>query len=174
MSRKSFMFVGGSLWLSLASPAAWARPSPCTERGTSVVVDLDRTRLWLCDEGEAVRRYRVAIGRKGKGKGKRRQGDRKPPIGTYSLGPGRPSGSGFHRFLDVGYPTRTQVQSGYTGSGIGIHGPKVGWAWLGPLGVGWNWTDGCVAVATRRQIESIESWVRAKRVRTVHLITTEE
>jgi L,D-peptidoglycan transpeptidase YkuD (ErfK/YbiS/YcfS/YnhG family) len=169
--RMLLLITTGYSLLTVSSAAA-ARSSPCEGRGTSVVVDLDRSRLWLCDEGEGVRSYRVAFGRAGVGK--RKKGDEKTPVGTYSLGQGRASGAGFHRFLDVGYPTSSQIQAGYTGSAIGIHGPKDGWAWLGPLGVVKNWTAGCVAVASRRQIESIESWVRAESVRTVHLVSTLE
>jgi L,D-peptidoglycan transpeptidase YkuD (ErfK/YbiS/YcfS/YnhG family) len=167
---RALVLIG--LWcLSTAAMALGSSGSPCTDRGTSVVIDLDRSRLWLCEAGVSVGRYRVALGQGGIAK--RKRGDKKTPVGTYSLRPGRSSPK-YHRFLAVGYPTARQRAQGYTGSAIGIHGPKRGLGWLGPLGSMVDWTLGCIAVSTDAQIEAIEAWVNTSGARKVHLVSGKE
>jgi L,D-peptidoglycan transpeptidase YkuD (ErfK/YbiS/YcfS/YnhG family) len=158
------------LWF--CSSSAHARPTAaCEDRGTSVVIDLDRSILWLCEEGSSQGRYRVALGQGGLDK--RREGDKKTPVGTYSLGSGRAS-SDYYRFLSVGYPTSKQKTQGYTGSAIGIHGPKKGFERWGFLNSRVNWTHGCIAVASHQDIDEIEAWVRTLDRRVVHLVRTRE
>ena len=157
-----------SPWVFQSIPAAQASPSQkCLGSETSITIDLDRSRLHLCEEGISRKQYRVALGQKGIAK--RKRGDKKTPTGTYRLGTGRHSPK-YHRFIPVGYPTSSQRAQGYTGSAIGIHGPKRNFRWLGPLGTMANWTLGCIAVSTDPQIEEIEAWAKEKRVRSVHLI----
>ena len=148
--------------------SAVAGARPCEDRGTSVVIDLDRSRLWLCEDGRVQDRYRVALGQGGIGK--RKRGDKRTPIGTYRLGSGRRS-TKYHLFIPVGYPTASQRSRGFTGSAIGIHGPTRRFRWLGPLGVMVDWTLGCIAVSTDAQIERISEWAAHNRVRKVHLIS---
>ncbi len=52
---------------------------------------------------------------------------------------------------------------------MGIHGPKKQAAWLGGLTTWVDWTQGCVALAEREEIEAIEHWVRRHRVKLVSL-----
>jgi len=152
----------------LCIPVVYAgNAQPCEDHGTSVVVDLERGRLWLCEDSETVSKYRVALGQGGVGK--RIRGDKKTPVGTYSLGNGRAS-SEYYRFLPVGYPTSQQKTQGYTGSAIGIHGPKSGFERWGRLNSRVNWTHGCIAVATHREIDEIETWVRDHSARKIHLV----
>ncbi len=132
----------------------------CTGRADSIVVLLEKERLYLCSKDKTEGEYLVSIGRNGGGKKKR--GDRKTPVGRYTLGTPRPSEK-YHIFIPVGYPTREQKEKGYTGSAIGIHGPRQSFRWLGRLNTLFNWTQGCIAVAKNREIEEIARWV--KRVR---------
>ena len=53
---------------------------------------------------------------------------------------------------------RHHSRSKATGSAIGIHGPKKGFERWGRLNSRVNWTHGCIAVATHREIEEIENW----------------
>ena len=154
-------------WLVCLPVVHAGKSDPCQDRATSVLVDLNRGRLYLCEDSKTVAKYRVALGQGGVDK--RVEGDKKTPVGTYSLGNGRAS-SEYYRFLSVGYPTSQQKKQGYTGSAIGIHGPKKGFERWGRLNSRVNWTHGCIAVATHRVIVEIENWVRDQGVRKIHLV----
>jgi murein L,D-transpeptidase YafK len=54
------------------------------------------------------------------------------------------------------------VQQGYTGSGIGLHGPRRGYTWLGRLNARVDWTRGCIALASDREIDALARWVRMR------------
>ena len=104
-----------------------------------------------------------------KGVGKTRQGDEKTPLGTYSLGHPRKSNEGFGTFINVGYPTRAQRSKGYTGSAIGVHGPKQKLRFFGPLSSFVDWTAGCIALATNKEMTEIAKWVKKNRVGKIHV-----
>ena len=141
-------------------------PSSCKGRGTSVVVNLERRSLRLCNAESGGREYPVAIGRGGVGK--TREGDQRTPVGVYPLGTPRRS-SKFAVFIPVGYPTAVQRREGYTGSAIGIHGPSRASAWAGRMNVAVDWTEGCIAVASDDAIRAIAAWVRKNNPRFVYL-----
>ena len=133
-----------------------------------MVVDTRVHRLALCRGSRAVRTFPVAIGYAGAGK--RRQGDGKTPLGTYPLGPGRASASGFHRFIPVGYPTASQRAAGYTGSAVGVHGPARSSAALGErANTDTDWTLGCIALGSDAAIDALEAWMRRHSAGTVHI-----
>jgi hypothetical protein len=150
----AYGLVVGGAWL-------WAGTVPesraCPTAGTLVQVDANTRVISLCRNGQLDGRFRIARGRGGVNK--QREGDRKTPLGRYTLAPARAS-SRFHRFLPVAYPSLEQQGRGYTGSDIGIHGPHVAFSWLGHATVWVNWTEGCIAVATQGEIEQIAKWVR--------------
>lgn len=160
-----------ALIFSLAGCSGVARGDggalPCDGMKRDVVVDLDASRLYLCKGGEAVRSYRIAYG--SAGKDKRRQGDKKTPVGTYSLGPSHASKK-FGRFIPVGYPTASQRKRGYTGSAIGIHGPDRRFTWAGPLNTLFDWTLGCIAVRSDVVIDRIDAWIKAEKARRIHIV----
>ncbi len=138
----------------------------CTSVRQAVVIDTDRRDLTLCRKGRAMARYTVAIGYGGADK--RREGDGKTPLGRYRLDAPRASAAGFHRFIPIGYPTTEQRRGGYTGGDVGIHGPTRKARWAGTtLNTALDWTRGCVAVGSDREIEAIEAWVRRHHVREV-------
>ncbi len=157
-------FIGLCLLSCGAAPSA---AGPCSARGTSVVIDLTDHTLYLCRAGASAGQHTIAIGRGGTGK--RVEGDGRTPVGTYRLGTPRRSGEGFYRFIPIGYPTAAQKRAGYTGGAIGIHGPARGAAWLGRSSTWVDWTQGCVAVDSDAALDAVEAFVRAHRVRTVHL-----
>ena len=152
--------VKSTLVVLLASCAVvHAAPLTCPSDGAAIVVDTERHRMALCEAGESVRELPVAIG--GGGVDKQREGDRKTPLGSYSLGPPRES-SKFHRFMEVGYPTRKQRAEGRTGGDVGIHGPSRKYRGLGAVSNWFDWTDGCIAVASDEAIDQVASWVTEK------------
>ena len=140
---------------------AWAHTDPgsrpCPPAGTLVQVDTGARVLCLCRQGRVEGRFRTALGRGGLSK--RTEGDGKTPLGRYSLAPAV-SSPRFHLFLPVGYPTPDQRAQGYSGGAIGIHGPHLAFLWLGYATAWANWTQGCVAVGTRGQVDQIAKWVR--------------
>jgi hypothetical protein len=76
------------LYLGLVG-CADADSASCVETGTYVDVDTASHRLYLCEGQITQDSYRVRLGVGGTGKSK--EGDRKTPLGTYSLGPARAS-----------------------------------------------------------------------------------
>lgn len=118
----------------------------------------------LCESGQPVREVSVAIG--GGGVDKRREGDRKTPLGRYALGKPRDSAK-FHKFIAVGYPTPAQRAGGRTGGDIGIHGPSRRYQWLGAVRNWVDWTAGCIAVTSDEVIDQITSWVLARHASVV-------
>jgi murein L,D-transpeptidase YafK len=144
--------------------AATAHADPCPS-DTAIVISTAAHRMTLCEGGHAIHEYRVAIG--GGGIGKQREGDRKTPLGSYSLATPRESVN-FHQFIEIGYPTAEQRDRGFTGSAVGIHGPSRKHAWLGRLRNYVDWTDGCVAVSSDDAIDEVAAWAaRAKPARVI-------
>jgi hypothetical protein len=134
-------------------------PSPCLEPIAHVFVDTASHELWLCDGVDANSSFDVRLGVGGTGK--TRQGDRKVPLGTYSLAIPRSSPK-FGTFIEIGYPTQEQRAKGYTGSAIGIHGPSRNLSWLGRINNWFDTTDGCIGLSSDAEIEHIAEWVRVK------------
>jgi len=144
----------------LAAPPA----APCPPSGTVVAVHSADHRLRLCRAGRVEGSFRVALGRGGLDK--RREGDGRTPVGPYTLGAPRMS-ERFHRFVPVGYPTEAQQAEGRTGSAIGVHGPDARFRWLGGATAWVDWTNGCIAVGTRGEIDAIAEWVTRAGARTI-------
>jgi len=162
------LVLGALLGAALAAvavrgPAAASVP-PCPPTGTFVAVHSAGHRLHLCRAGRVEGSFRVALGRGGLDK--RREGDERTPVGRYALGAPRAS-ERFHRFVPVGYPTEAQRGEGRTGSAIGVHGPDARFRWLGPATVWVDWTNGCIAVGTRGEIDAVAEWVARAGARTI-------
>lgn len=161
-----------ALWLQGAGAAradeGAEREPPCKATPNDVVVDAASRTLFLCRDGEVDRSYRVNLG--GGGLGKRKQGDRKTPLGRYRLSPPRESYSGFTWFVPIGYPTAEQRRQGYTGGAIGIHGPP-DWLPQAVVDVAFDtpWTDGCIMVRTKAEIDAIRAWLLEHEPRWVHI-----
>lgn len=134
-----------------------AAPEPCKGQKNAIVVDTGQHRLLICQEDKKIGEFSVAIGRGGIDK--RKQGDKKTPLGEYSLGAPRPS-SQFGIFIPVGYPTLEQMTKGFTGGDVGVHGPSRIFKWLGRFNTWIDWTQGCIAVGTDKEISEIAQWVR--------------
>ncbi|MCC7385837.1 MAG: L,D-transpeptidase [Deltaproteobacteria bacterium] len=156
--------------LSSAGPASAALESPCDQRPKGVIVDVDARRLYLCLGGAVDAAYPVNLGRGGIGK--RRQGDRKTPLGRYRLLSPRASASGFTWFVPIAYPTPEQRRAGYTGGAIGIHGPP-DWLPTQVVNLAFNtpWTDGCIMVRSKEEIEAIRAWLLEHDPPTIEIVS---
>ena len=150
--------------LRIAKPMP--QENPCAGNGTSVVVMTDYHLLYLCENGQQIDNYDIAYG--SNGTGKTAAGDRKTPLGTYSLGEPRKSDE-FGIFIPVGYPTKAQVAKGFTGDAVGIHGPVRQFRCVGFLNVVFDWTAGCMAVADDGYIARIANWVKAHPRANLHI-----
>lgn len=140
---------------------AKASPDPCAGYGTSIVVSGESSDLFLCQNGRSIENYTVAFG--SKGLGKRKQGDRKTPVGTFKLGRPKNSSSGYKTFIPIRVPKRI-------GTAVGIHGPARGYRWLGPLNVSTDWTAGCIALATDNAIDEVAAFVKKHKAKKIHIL----
>lgn len=141
---------------------------PCTERETSIVALTQTGVVYLCEAGKSIGHFDISLGRGGVGK--TQNGDLKTPLGTYSLSFARPS-ERFGLFIPVGYPTTEQSARGFTGGSVGIHGPDRHFACAGLLNVSFNWTQGCLAVASDASIQKIAGFLRAHpNGRRIHIL----
>ena len=138
----------------------------CARRGTSVVVLLDEHLLLLCRSSAVEGVYPVALGKNGVGK--RTVNDGRTPVGAYALGAPRLSRR-FGTFIPIDYPTSEQKMRGYSGGGIGVHGPDRRFSWAGRATTLIDWTRGCVAVSSDEAIGEIASWVIRERAGIVYL-----
>ena len=145
--------------LALLSPGRSRAEDSCPEVGTAVLIDVQSRTLWLCGDGRPLAQFPVALGRGGLDK--RGRGDRRTPLGTYSLGDPRPSAR-FGIFIPVVYPTPEQRGQGYTGGDVGIHGPDRRTRWAGIANTWSNWTDGCIALGSDEELFRIASFVRER------------
>ena len=114
----------------------------------AVVVEVDRSRLYLFErKGERMRLIADYYAGAGKnGAEKRREGDKKTPIGVYEVS-GHIDGSELPELygagaLPIDYPNAWDRLQGYTGSGIWLHGVPRDTYSRSPLS-----SDGCVTLA---------------------------
>lgn len=125
-----------------------------------VTVIARKRQLWLCQDGAALAKFQVAMGRGGVDK--RRKGDGRTPLGTYALGSPRPSAR-YGVFIPIDYPTPDQAADGFTGSNVGIHGPPRGLTEPDYPTTAVDWTQGCIATGIDADIGMIAEFVRARR-----------
>ena len=140
--------------------------NPCDGLGTSVAVDTEEHRLYLCRDGVAEKSFNVSLGTGGVGK--HDAGDSRTPLGTFVLGQPNRSAQ-YYLAIAVGYPTPEQAKRGYTGKGIAIHGPlRLHRKANGPQ-TQLDWTRGCIALGTDAAIAIVAEWVKEFRPRLVHI-----
>jgi len=132
--------------------AAYANfdPPPRDAVADRIVVEKAARRLTLMRNGNAMKSYRVALGRAPIG-AKEYEGDQRTPEGIYSIDFHKPD-SDYHLALHVSYPEqrdidRASAQGLSAGSDIMIHGLPNGRGWIGRFHRKSDWTAGCVAVA---------------------------
>lgn len=123
-----------------------------------VLVKKSERKLVLIKDGEAFRRYDIALGDSPKGH-KQFEGDEKTPEGTYTLD-WRNQNSKFYRSIHISYPNEQDQEFALSqgrdpGGMIMIHGrpndnrdPISSWV-LDKM----DWTDGCIAVKNEEMDE---------------------
>lgn len=146
--------------LSLASCAS--RSLPQGTKADRVLIEKSSRKLTLQKSGEALKSYRVALGREPVGK-KEFEGDFKTPEGIYEVTQRRPEKrpTEFHRGLLLSYPNAEDTANARkhgrsAGNEVLIHGVKgtlVPILGKGHLLAG-DWTQGCIAVSNK-EIEEI-------------------
>jgi L,D-peptidoglycan transpeptidase YkuD (ErfK/YbiS/YcfS/YnhG family) len=156
------LLAGSSLWAQAAVPH-----EACPADGTLLQIDTRARVLSLCRAGHEDASFRVALGRGGVDK--RLEGDGRTPRGQYRLSPARAS-TRYHLFLPVGYPTNEQLNQGFSGSAIGVHGPHVAFAWLGRATTWPDWTLGCIALGTRGDVAQVAQWVADNRAHEIIIL----
>ena len=153
--------VEGSMTLLLIAQLL-AQPPPCPARGAAIIVETAAHQMALCDAGNPVKVYRVAIG--SGGVAAKRVGWAQTPLGVYSLSGPIPS-SQFHVFVPLANPDPKR----FSAWAIGLHGPTRDTKDEGSLNVSVDWTLGCIAVASDAEIDEVAAWVRATRVKRIEL-----
>lgn len=145
----------------------------CKDKGTILLADTDTQILYLCKSGKTVRDFDFAMG--WNGVKKRKEGDERTPLGIYDILAPKKSNSGFHKYIHIVFPTEFQKRQGYTGSNVGIHGPSRWAKCLGALNTYiLDWTNGCIAVGSDREIDEISRFVEENKVEKLAVYPLEE
>jgi murein L,D-transpeptidase YafK len=106
-------------------------------------------RMLLLAGRRVLRDYEVSLGPSPAGP-KRRRGDGRTPEGRYVLD-ARIEDSRFHRAIHVSYPNESDLafarRAGIDPGGrVMIHGLPADGSWVGQEQLGFDWTNGCIAV----------------------------
>lgn len=123
-----------------------------------VKVDKSKRRMYLIENGQVIRTYRIALGKHPKGH-KRQSGDQRTPEGRYILDRINHH-SHFYKAFHINYPNqndrRTANLAGYSpGGGISIHGLKNGNHYPPEFIKSFDWTNGCIAISNQEMDEFI-------------------
>lgn len=116
----------------------------------SLVLYKSKRLLLVYSKGEAIKKYKVALGSHPKGK-KHFEGDGKTPEGKYYIDSKNPY-SHYHLNLGISYPNAqdrqyARLKGKSPGGAIKIHGLPDKFAYLGKMHRFYNWTQGCIAVS---------------------------
>lgn len=132
-------------------------PPPAPPKADLIEVFKSQRKMVLIDDGAVLRSYRIMLGGNPVGH-KLQEGDRRTPEGRYIIDWRNPN-SAFHKSLHISYPSTRDVlakiergQTASLGGMIMIHG--MGHRPDAHLYIGYDWTDGCIAV-TNEEIEEI-------------------
>jgi len=132
-------------------------PLPRDLMADHVIVEKYARRLTLLRGSDALKTYRIALGRSPIGR-KEYEGDQRTPEGSYMIDFHKPD-SDYHLALHISYPQERDIDravaQGFTaGSDIMIHGLPNGRGWIGKFHRRTDWTAGCIAV-TNFEMEEI-------------------
>ena len=122
-----------------------------------IVVEKSARKLSVFRDGNRIKTYRIALGRRPLG-AKQEEGDMKTPEGIYKIDSRNPQSS-FHLALHISYPSdeddqRAAARGVSAGYDIMIHGIQNGRGWIGAFHRWSDWTAGCIAV-TDEEIEEL-------------------
>ncbi|MEP4198983.1 MAG: L,D-transpeptidase family protein [Aliishimia sp.] len=130
--------------------------APTSQQAHEVLVIKSTRELHLLRDGKTIRQYPVSLGASPEGH-KSQEGDERTPEGTYTID-WRNANSIAHLSLHISYPNEADIQHAQSegvepGGNIMIHGIANGWGFLGGLHLGWDWTNGCIAITNDEMSE---------------------
>lgn len=139
--------------LSSLCPYALAQ----TQKADAILVYKAKREMLLLAQGKTIKRYRIALGDAPLGP-KQQEGDERTPEGVYVIDY-RNKNSHYHRSLHISYPNAADRKAAKKrgvnpGGMIMIHGLPNSFKGLDSTVVGYDWTDGCIAVSNT-EIEEI-------------------
>lgn len=126
---------------------------------TKIEVHKSTRKMYLLHNSKVMKQYDIALGQQPVGH-KQFEGDQKTPEGVYYIDRRNPN-SRFHLSLGMSYPNQAdrayaRSQGKSPGGDIFIHGRANKHT---QRGLGWDWTDGCIAV-TDDEMEEIYAMVK--------------
>ncbi len=124
----------------------------------AVRVDKSERKMYLHSGDHIVRSYEISLGDSPRGH-KTTEGDERTPEGTYFLNWRNPN-SRFHLSIQISYPNEADIKQAHErgvspGGAIFIHGLPNGTSPRKRLPPRTDWTDGCIAVKSNREMEEI-------------------
>lgn len=158
--RRNILSVFGITLFFVVLNLLWIFPensmAMLTQADKVVVIKSERL-LVLLRNGEIIKSYKVALGKRPEGP-KERAGDSRTPEGLYSLDR-RNVNSRFHRALHISYPNADDIRHAKEhgvspGRDIMIHGLPKSFEDVGEWHRIVDWTKGCIAV-TNSEIDEI-------------------
>ncbi|SDX16759.1 L,D-transpeptidase family protein [Litoreibacter albidus] len=130
--------------------------APISQQADEIRVIKSTREMHLLRDGKTIRQYPISLGAAPKGH-KSREGDERTPEGTYEID-WRNANSIAHLSLHISYPNAEDIARAKSagvapGGNIMIHGIANGWGLLGRLHLGWDWTNGCIAITNEEMRE---------------------
>ena len=140
-------------WLPISAFAL----SVCAQAQVDLIkVDKSKRRMYLIENHQVIKEYRIALGKQPKGH-KIREGDQRTPEGRYSLDFVLED-SDFYRSIHINYPNQADIDYAMRlnlnpGGDIKIHGLKNGEVRPANFVQSFDWTDGCIAITNQQMDE---------------------
>lgn len=133
--------------------------SPAWASVDLVKVDKSKRRMYLIDNNEIVKEFRIALGAQPKGH-KVQEGDQRTPEGRYYLDFVLDD-SEFYRSIHISYPNENDLAYAdklnlNPGGNIKIHGLKNGERRPAKYIQSFDWTDGCIAISNQEMDELLQ------------------
>lgn len=121
-----------------------------------VKVDKSKRRMYLIDNGQVVKEFRIALGKNPKGH-KTQEGDHRTPEGRYYLDFVIDK-SEFYRSIHISYPNPRDIAYAAKlhvdpGGDIKIHGLRNGEKRPAKFVQSFDWTNGCIAITNEEMDE---------------------
>lgn len=126
--------------------------------------DSEYNKLSICVKNKPIQSFSASHG--SKGIGKKKKGDRKTPVGLYTIQKPRKSSSVWRTFIYIDYPTKDQKKKGFTGSAVGLHGPYKFFPYLNDRV---NFGAGCIIVSKNSDIDAIEKHVLSLNINHIYI-----
>lgn len=124
-----------------------------------IKVDKSKRRMYLIENNEVIKEFRIALGKKPKGH-KVHEGDQRTPEGRYFLD-FVIEDSSFYRSIHISYPNARDVAHAMSrnldpGGDIKIHGLKNGESRPASYVQSFDWTDGCIAISNQEMDQLLQ------------------